>query len=45
MSLRSSLTTEFSDEKIINKRNRNSDSCYINIELVDTGALELLFPL
>ena len=33
------------DEKIINKyRNRNADSYYVNKELVDTGALELLFP-
>ena len=32
------------DKKIINKRNRNADSYYVNMKLVDTGALELDFP-
>ena len=31
------------DEKLINKRNCNADSYYVNSELVDTGELELLF--
>ena len=38
------IDTLISNEKIINKRNRNADSYYVNTELVDTGALELLFP-
>ena len=29
--------------KITNKRNRNADSYYVNTELVDAGALKLLF--
>ena len=33
------------DEKIINKRNRNAHSNYVDTEFVDTGALGLLFPL
>ena len=37
------IHTLINDEKIINKRNRNADSYYVNTELVDTGALELLF--
>ena len=38
------IHTLINDEKITNKRNRNADSYYLNTELVDTGALELLFP-
>ena len=38
------IHTLINDEKIINKRNGNADSYYVNTELVDTGALELLFP-
>ena len=46
------ITKEFLDdrihklinnEKMINKRNRNTDSYYVNTELVDTGVLELVF--
>ena len=32
------------NEKVINKRNGSADSYYVNTELVDTGALELVFP-
>ena len=35
---------ENNDEKIINKRNPNPDSYYVNTDLADTRALELLFP-
>ena len=31
------------NEKMINKRNRNADSYYVNTELVDTGVLKLVF--
>ena len=31
------------NEKMINKRNRNADSYYVNTKLVDTGVLELVF--
>ena len=37
------LMVKNSDEKIINERNRNTDSYYINTELVDTEVLKLLF--
>ena len=33
------IHTLINDEKMINKRNRNADSYYVNTELVDTGAL------
>lgn len=39
------LMVKNSDEKIINERNRNTDSYYINTELVDTEVLKLLFNL
>ena len=39
------LMVKNSDEKIINERHRNTDSYYINTELLDTEALKLLFSL
>ena len=31
------IQTPINNEKIINKRNRNADSYYVNTDLVDTG--------
>ena len=35
--------TLVNDEKIINKRNRNADSCYVTTELVSTECVPLTF--
>ena len=38
------IHTLINDEKIINKRNPNADTYYVNTDLADTRALELFFP-
>ena len=37
------IHTLVNDEKIINKRNRNADSCYVTTELVSTECVPMTF--